>query len=197
MNRAFSWRNRVQAADIFLGTCPPMVRSLSIATAYRSLLMPISLLQGNCLPTVGVQMFLKTWCPRMQLSTASSCCSYSLYHVELQHVCNTKHGMGACLARAWSSARLKSTNIFVCTGFGQSAKFSGYTVCHTVKAISKLKLRMYLEFQWSVYICIHHCKSNCITARKVVFGCFNHRVVTLVADSWIDSRFALVGSLIA
>ena len=79
------WRNRAQAADIFLGTHPTVVRSWSIATAY-----------------------CRTQCI---VSSCSACAS-------------AKCRAGACLGWAWSSARLKSTNIFVSAGFGQSAKFN-------------------------------------------------------------------------
>ena len=118
------WRNRAQAVDIFLGTCPTVVQSRSTATAYRSLLLPISLLQGNCSPVVGVQMFLKTWCPQMQLSTASSHSMLLVLVVSRQAGAHAQAtSVGACLGRAWSSAKLKSANIFVHTSFGQSAKF--------------------------------------------------------------------------
>ena len=59
------------SGEIFLGTCPIVVRSRNTATAYRSLLLPISLLKDNCSPMIGVQMILNTLCRQMQLSTDS------------------------------------------------------------------------------------------------------------------------------
>ena len=87
---------------------------------YQSLLLPISLLEGNCLPMVGVNILenvmpsnaavhglftLHVACTRRIVSSCSAWAS-------------TKCSTGACLGWTWSSA-----NIFVRTGFGQFAKF--------------------------------------------------------------------------
>ena len=115
MNRAFSLENRAQAPDIVIGTCPTMVQSRSTATAYRSLLLLISLLRGNCLPMVGVQMFLKRdalecSCPRV---VHTPCCLYSSCQAR---VC----AQAPSVPR--SSLDIHEINIFVHASFGQFAK---------------------------------------------------------------------------
>ena len=126
MNRAFSLENRAQAADIVLGTCPTMVHSRSTATVYRSLLLPISLLRGNCSPMVGVQMFLKRdalecSCPQL---VHTPCCLYlscrARAHAQAPSV-------GACLGRAWSSMKLIFLFMLVSTN-SPNLKSSGYMV---------------------------------------------------------------------
>ena len=114
VNRAFSLENRVQAVNIFLGTCPTVVRSRSTAIVYRSLLVLISFLQDNCSPMVGVQMFLKMWyleqsCPWV---VHTPCYLYSLYRARVRTQAPI---VRECLGRAWSSAKLKSTNNFIHT----------------------------------------------------------------------------------
>ena len=126
MNRAFSLENRAQAPDIVIGTCPTMVQSRSTATAYRSLLLLISLLRGNCLPMVGVQMFLKRdalecSCPRV---VHTPCCLYSSCQAR---VCAQAPSVGACLGQAWTSMKL----IFLFTLVSANSpnlKSSGYMV---------------------------------------------------------------------
>ena len=97
---------------------------------YQSLLLPISLLQDNYSPmVVESKMFLKTWCPQMQLSMASPHSMLLVLVVSCRAgACAQVSSMGACLGQAWSSPKLKSANIFVCAGFGQSAKFNSHQI---------------------------------------------------------------------
>jgi len=69
-----------QTVEIKWGTWPtitlglPAMRFSIPATAHGSLELPISLSQGNCLPSMeGFQMPLYTWYPRTLLSIVNTC----------------------------------------------------------------------------------------------------------------------------
>ena len=115
------WRNCAQAAGTYLWGHMSNCDTVS-KYRYRMLLLPISLFRS---PMVGV--LLKMWCSRMQLSAASS---DSIDRSNVSQMCaGAKIRAWVWLGRDQPSAKLKSANICIHAGYGQSAKFNSRQIC--------------------------------------------------------------------